>query len=368
MGFFSKLFKRNEEPKEEVKGSVEEFVSLIRVYYQAAIAMQLGVTNMSILPDMALFKRMLKIPTQNNKLGIAERARVRKVLTQDYGLGESFFKEMDGSVKRVCKNQNDIKTYYILFQGFTSDLFSLMGNLMQWKFRFSMLVKKLLYNMTSKTVHEILTKSEWNDVSVQKAAWSVRKYAGTLGFSEQWITDFVYNVVLLAKEDQKRELKKNKDKKEWWRVMGLLFYADNDHFLATPKAFDRDKAIRFCRERGIALGDTAREVIRQKANASDKFLEVIVPIDLEAVLSELPACEAIVVTGQKALDTLLGVLASAEDPVVVEAPKVGSSVTFVFAGRRLRLYRMPSTSRAYPKPLAEKAAAYGAMLREVGIL
>lgn len=214
MGFFSKLFKKNEEPKEEVNGSVEEFVSLIRVYYQAVIAMNLGVTNMSILPDMALFKRMLKIPTQNNKLGIAERSRVRKVLTQDYGLSESFFKEMDGSVKRVCKNQNDIKTYYILFQGFTSDLFSLMGNLMQWKFRFSMLVKKLLYNMTSKTVHEILTKSEWNDVSVQKAAWSVRKYAGTLGFSEQWITDFVYNVVLLAKEDQKRELKKNKGKKE----------------------------------------------------------------------------------------------------------------------------------------------------------
>ena len=111
---------------------------------------------------------------------------------------------------------------------------------------------------------------------------------------------------------------------DMWRVMGLLFYADKDHFLATPKAFDRDKAIRFCRERGIALGDTAREVIRQKANASDKFLEVIVPIDLEAVLSELPACEAIVVTGQKALETLLGVLASAEDPVVVEAPKVGS--------------------------------------------
>ena len=147
---------------------------------------------------------------------------------------------------------------------------------------------------------------------------------------------------------------------DMWRVMGLLFYADKDHFLASPRAFDRDKAIRFCRERGIALGDTAREVIRQKANASDKFLEVIVPIDLEAVLSELPACEAIVVTGQKALE--------AEDPVVVEAPKVGSSVTFVFAGRRLRLYRMPSTSRAYPKPLAEKAAAYGAMLREVGIL
>ena len=79
---------------------------------------------------------------------------------------------------------------------------------MQWKFRFSMLVKKLLYNMTTKTVHDILTKSEWKDISVQKAAWSVRKYAEKLGYSEQWITDFVYNVVLLAKEDQKKELKR----------------------------------------------------------------------------------------------------------------------------------------------------------------
>ena len=190
MGFFSKLFKRNEAPKEEVKGSVEEFVSLIRVYYQAVIAMNLGVTNMSILPDMALFKRMLKIPTQNNKLGIAERARVRKVLTQDYGLGESFFKEMDGSVKRVCKNQNDIKTYYILFQGFTSDLFSLMGNLMQWKFRFSILFKKMLYAQTQKTVHEIVTRSEWKDINVQKVAWRIRKYKETLGYSEEEVFVF----------------------------------------------------------------------------------------------------------------------------------------------------------------------------------
>ena len=98
-----------------------------------------------------------------------------------------------------------------MFQGFCNDLFNLLGNLMQWKFRFSMLVKKLLYNMTTKTVHEILTKSEWKDISVQKAAWSVRKYAEKLGYSEQWITYFVYNVVLLAKEDQKKELKKNKE-------------------------------------------------------------------------------------------------------------------------------------------------------------
>ena len=213
MGFFSKLFQRNKPvEEEEVKGSVEEFVSLIRVYYQAVMAVNLGVTNLNILADMALFKRMLKIPTQNNKLGVAEKSRVRKVLMQDYGLEEYFFKELDASVKKNCRSQNDIKGYFFGFQGFCKDLFSLMGNLMQWKFRFSMLFKKLLYTQTTKTIHEILTRSEWDDVNVQKAAWSVRKYAQMLGLSEQWIVDFVYHIVLLAKEDQKKELKKNQEK------------------------------------------------------------------------------------------------------------------------------------------------------------
>ena len=214
MNIFSKLFKKkNEEETAEVasaKGSVEEFVTLIRVYYQAVMAEQLGITNLNILADMALFKRMLKIPTQNNKLGVAEKSRARKVLMQDYGLKESFFKEIEGSVKKNCKSQNDIKSYFIQFQGFNSDLFSLLDNLMQWKFRFSMLVKKLLYSQTQKTIHEILTRSEWKEVSVQKVAWRIRKYQETLGYSEEWITDFVYNVVLMAKEDAKKQRKADK--------------------------------------------------------------------------------------------------------------------------------------------------------------
>lgn len=212
MSFLSKLFKKNipEVTEETTKGTVEEFVSLIRVYYQAVMAVNLGVTNLNMLADMALFKRMLKIPTQNNKLGVAEKSRVRKVLMQDYGLNEAFFKEIDSSVRKCCKTQNDIKTYFFMFQGFCNDLFSLLGNLMQWKLRLALLLKKMLYAQTVKTVHEIMTRSEWKDVSVQKAAWSVRKYAQTLGYSEQWVTDFVYNVVLLAREDQKRQAKEGK--------------------------------------------------------------------------------------------------------------------------------------------------------------
>ncbi len=147
---------------------------------------------------------------------------------------------------------------------------------------------------------------------------------------------------------------------DMWRILGVLFYADKDHFLAAPKAFSREKAVAFCEEVGLALGDTAIEVIRLKANASDKFLEVVRPINLAEVLERIPRCEAIVVTGQKAMDTLLALLPG------VEEPKVGHYVSFRFADRSLRLYRMPSSSRAYPKPLAEKAAVYQTMFEELG--
>lgn len=147
---------------------------------------------------------------------------------------------------------------------------------------------------------------------------------------------------------------------DMWRILGVLFYADKDHFLAAPKAFSREKAVAFCEEVGLALGDTAIEVIRLKANASDKFLEVVRPINLADVLERIPRCEAIVVTGQKAMDTLLTLLPG------VEEPKVGHYVSFRFADRSLRLYRMPSSSRAYPKPLAEKAAVYQTMFEELG--
>jgi len=212
MNIISKLFnkKSDEEAGYSSERSVEEFVMLIRVYYQSVMAVNLGITNLNMLPDMALFKRMLKIPTQNNKPGLGEKSKVRKVLMQDYGLNENFFKEIDSSVKKNCKSQQHIQAYFFKFQGFCSDLFSMLDNLMKLKFRFAMLFKKLLYSETSKVMHDIMTKQEWKEVNDQKAAWSVRKYAETLGYSEQWMTDFVYNVVLLAKADAKKSRKANK--------------------------------------------------------------------------------------------------------------------------------------------------------------
>lgn len=147
-----------------------------------------------------------------------------------------------------------------------------------------------------------------------------------------------------------------------WRIMGLLFFGNKDYLL-TPdrKAFDPDRIQQFCTERGIALGDTAAEVIRLKDNASDRFLEVVTPIDLETTLNKLPRLQALVTTGERATDTLLSLIEA-------EKPAIGQSTTFRYKDRTLQLFRMPSSSRAYPKPLSEKAAYYGRMFETLDML
>ena len=205
MSIFSKLFgKKQTEGEESVRvGGMEDFMTLIRVYYQAVMASNIGITNINFLPDMAVFKRSLKIATQNNKLGVAEKSRCKKMLTEIYGLPDSFFKEVDNSIKKNVKNVNDVKTYLFMFQGFSQDLMMLIGNLMQWKFRMPGVFKKLLRSMTEKTVHDIVTKTDWKDDSVHKTCLTIRKYKKALGYSEEWMNEYVYNIVLLAKKEPK---------------------------------------------------------------------------------------------------------------------------------------------------------------------
>ena len=149
---------------------------------------------------------------------------------------------------------------------------------------------------------------------------------------------------------------------DMWRIWGYIFFGDKHHFeVAGEKRFDRERIASFCTERGIALYDTATEVRRLAGNASDKFLEVVTPTDLHAMLHTLPHCRAIVTTGEKATDTLV-------EQLGCEKPRVGEYTEVVFEQRTLRIYRMPSSSRAYPLKLERKAEAYAHMLREEGIL
>ena len=147
-----------------------------------------------------------------------------------------------------------------------------------------------------------------------------------------------------------------------WRIVGLLFFNNKDYFLnETRKAFCRERIISFLNDKGIALFDTASAIRRLQDNASDKFLEVVQPTDISRLLGQLPECKAIVTTGQKATDTLRA-------QFEVEEPKVGDFSEFVFDGRPMRLYRMPSSSRAYPLALDKKAAAYRTMYQDLQML
>ena len=149
---------------------------------------------------------------------------------------------------------------------------------------------------------------------------------------------------------------------DFWRVCGLVFFGERDHFVAAgEKRFDVDRVKAFCTQKGMALFDTATAVRRLQDNASDKFLEVVEPTDIAALLRRIPACRAVVTTGEKATDTLVEKYGCA-------APKVGERVDVVIEGRPLLFFRMPSTSRAYPLSLERKAAAYEGLFRAIELL
>ena len=206
MGFLNNIFgKKKEEDKLENLGGMEDFMTLIRVYFQAEIAGRSGITNINTLPDLAAFKRSLKIPTQNNKLGIAEKSRCRKMLSQLYGMSDNFFKEIDASIRKNCKNINHVQAYMFQFQGFSSDLMMQIGTIMKWKFRVPNFLKKALYTLTEDSVHKIMTNNSWKDEASYKTVFNIRQYQQHLGFSEPWMTEYAFQMIRLAKKEPKKK-------------------------------------------------------------------------------------------------------------------------------------------------------------------
>ena len=200
MGFWNKLFGNKDEQK---VGGMEDFMTLIRVYFQAAMAADLGITNLAALPDLRVFKTTLKVATVNNKLGVGERSRCKNMLKSMYGMDDEFFKEIDASLRKRCKKVQDAQTYLLQFHGFTQDIMMLTGNLMKFKLRLPGFMKKAIYTMTEKTVNDIFNKNDFTDPAVLKSIVAVREYNRRLGFSQKWVTDFVYKVVMLAKKEPK---------------------------------------------------------------------------------------------------------------------------------------------------------------------
>lgn len=204
MGILSNLFSRKSANDSEMKiGGMEDFMTLIRVYFQAVMASTINISNIAALPDLRVFKTTLRIPTQGGRLGIAEKARCKKMLKDMYVMDDQFFKEIDQSISHRCRRIQDVQAYLLQFQAFVQDVMMLTGNLMKFKLRLPSFFKKAIHSMTEKNVHEIFTKNDYTDASVMKTVVSVREYNKRLGFSEKWVTDFVYRVVMLAKKEKR---------------------------------------------------------------------------------------------------------------------------------------------------------------------
>lgn len=201
MSILSKILGRKDAEQQQKTGGMEDFMTLIRVYFQAAMAADLGITNLAALPDLRVFKTTLHVPTVNNRLGIGERTRCKKMLKDMYDIDDFFFKEIDSSLRKRCRRLQDVQTYMIQFQNFTQDLMMLLSNLMKFKLRLPSFMKKTLRSLINKTVDDIFNKNDYTDAAVLKTAVGVRQYAANLGFSQQWTALFAEKVVMLAKKE-----------------------------------------------------------------------------------------------------------------------------------------------------------------------
>ena len=147
---------------------------------------------------------------------------------------------------------------------------------------------------------------------------------------------------------------------DMWRIFGIIFFGDKLHFVdAEKKQYRLDAIKEFLEEKGVAIFDTAQKVIRTKNTASDKDLLIVEPADLDGMLRALPECKAVLTAGQLATKVFT------EHYHITETPKMGGYVEFTFENRTLRLYRMPSSSRAYPLAVEKKAEYYKVMFDAV---
>ena len=151
-----------------------------------------------------------------------------------------------------------------------------------------------------------------------------------------------------------------------WRIEGAIFFGNRNHFVdEKAKQFKLDEIVAFCQEKGLAFFDTSTAIRRLQDNASDKFLEVVEPTNIPALLTHLPHLRAIVTTGEKATDTICASLS------IPTMPKVNTFVpipnVYNQDGQQLILYRLPSSSRAYPLAFDKKVEAYRRMFLTVSI-
>lgn len=200
MGLLDKLQKKQADREEDVRNREEEYISMIRVYIQAVMASHLGITNINMIPELAMFKRRMKVQTLNGRLGEGERVAAKKIIKQVYKLDDDFFTELDKSIRRMCKKQQDIQSYFVSFQGMLNDLLMILSSELQWKLRLPKIFNKMLKGSIKSAIADVFKKTDWGGAAdLFRASQNVRKYNEKFKFSQKWVFDFVYPVLMIAK-------------------------------------------------------------------------------------------------------------------------------------------------------------------------
>lgn len=198
------IFKLFSKKKKEEKSTeeIENLMLLLRVYFQATIAAQTGFNNIKVLNDLRFFKQTYHIATLNNKIGLSEKKQCQKMLQSIYGFSDRFFSEIDSSMKKSCRTIQDFQPYMLKYQDFTQNIIMLIPNLVGRKLAVLRFFPKLMKESINKSIHKILTQTDWKDPSTRIAAIAVRKEQASLRYSEAWICEFVNTIIPLGLKSQ----------------------------------------------------------------------------------------------------------------------------------------------------------------------
>ena len=196
-----KLFSKKKKEEESTE-EIENLMLLLRVYYQATIAAQTGFNNIKVLNDLRFFKQTYHIATLNNKIGLSEKKQCQKMLQSIYGFSDRFFSEIDSSMKKSCRTIQDFQPYMLKYQDFTQNILMLIPNLVGRKLAVLRFFPKPMKESINKSIHKILTQTEWKDPSTRIAAIAVRKEQTSLRYSEAWICEFVNTIIPLGLKSQ----------------------------------------------------------------------------------------------------------------------------------------------------------------------
>lgn len=198
------IFKLFSKKKKEEKSTeeIENLMLLLRVYFQATVAAQTGFNNIKVLNDLRFFKQTYHIATLNNKIGLSEKKQCQKMLQSIYGFSDRFFSEIDSSMKKSCRTIQDFQPYMLKYQDFTQNILMLIPNLVGRKLAVLRFFPKLMKESINKSIHKILTQTDWKDQSTRIAAIAVRKEQTSLRYSEAWICEFVNTIIPLGLKSQ----------------------------------------------------------------------------------------------------------------------------------------------------------------------